>query len=119
MNEKRFRVLNFGLSLVIGLSNLLLALLLLFFCLVPIISWLLLILYTVSNEFLVALLTLVLWVWAVCSAVILLLVATSCLRHRKWDLFLQFLPFIVGAVLSLLMYLAGGWKTITAPLGWF
>lgn len=119
MNEKRFRALNPISSLAIGTGNLLLGILLLLFCLVPFISWVLLILYTVSNEFFVALLALGLWLWAGCSAVIFLLVAISCLRNRKWNLFLQFWPFGVRAVLLLLLYFTGDWKVIAQTLDWF
>jgi len=118
MNDDRVRSLSFWPSRLIGIGNILLALLLALYCIIPVISWLLVFLYTIADHPFAAFLLLVTWLGGICSTFLFVRVALLCLVERRWHLSFQIFPFIGGTVLFLIAYYSGGWKIICQLLGW-
>lgn len=93
-------------------ANLILAVSLALVCFVPVFTWGLLILYLIGDSLIVALLTLLMWLWSVGCSVMLVRVAYFAQRENRWDLKQQFLPIVVGLALFLLTIAVGGWDLI-------
>ena len=118
MNRAVHSNLRSGLSVVIGIGNTLLAVVLVVVCLVPPfwLVWFYALFYTWDEHRGSAILIVAMWLWGVCSAGIFVSVALRAMIKKSWSLTHQSLPFVVGGVLCLLAYFAGWWPIISVLL---
>ncbi len=104
-----------GVSLTVGVVNVLLGLAAALACLLPFVVWLYVALYTFPLP---GVFVATLWLWTGVSALLFFVNGVRALSEHRWGLRLQLWPFVGGFVLCLLVFLTGGWKLLFAYLGW-